>query len=270
LESAADTSATPAITPEGIHALPRGAHIGTLLHDLIEATANEGFERFRGHPARIRRLLARSTHPGLRGLEEAQIDVVAESLDTLMATRWQMPAALTGMALADLSRYQAEMEFWLAVEATDPARLDQLVRDHVAPGQARPPLNGQAINGMLKGFIDLTVEHQGRYYLIDWKSNWLGPDANAYTPQALEHAVLEARYDLQFVLYLVALHRHLADRLPDYDYDRHIGGAAYVFLRGIEEAGDSSNNAGVYTCRPDRTLIESLDALFADQGEDVA
>jgi len=268
LERAAEAPTARPSTPEGIHALPRGAHIGTLLHDLIEAIAADGFGHHAGHPERVRRLLSRSAHPGLRGLDEAQIEVVAESLDTLLATRWQVPVAGAPLALADVSRHQAEMEFWLAVEATDPARLDRLVTRFVAPGKPRPALSGQAINGMLKGFIDLTIEHEGRYYLIDWKSNWLGPDADAYTPEALEQAVLAARYDLQFVLYLVALHRHLTDRLPDYDYDRHIGGAAYVFLRGIEATEGRPSNAGVYTCRPDRALIEALDALFTAGAEE--
>ncbi|MBN2872286.1 MAG: exodeoxyribonuclease V subunit beta [Halothiobacillaceae bacterium] len=250
------------LVPAGIHALPRGAQIGTLLHDLIEAIADEGFHHHAQRPGSIARLISRTSHPGLRSLDEAQVDVVAQSLDTLLATRWRMP---TGgeLALAEASRYQAEMEFWLAVDEADLAQLDRLVCEHVAPGRPRPPLSGPAINGMLKGFIDLTVEHDGRYYLIDWKSNWLGPDAAAYTPEALEQAMLDSRYDLQFVLYLVALHRHLRDRLPGYDYDRHVGGAAYVFLRGIEAATDASDNAGVYTCLPDRVLIESLDRLFA-------
>ena len=260
----------PAVA-EGIHALPRGAQIGTLLHDLIEAIGNDGFARHAADPERVRRLVERSAHPGLNALYEAQHAVVIASLQTLLATRWPMPDGAPPLALAELTRYQAEMEFWLAVDTADPARLDALVRTHVAPGRPRPELSGPAINGMLKGFIDLTVEHDGRYYLIDWKSNWLGPDAAAYTPEAIERAMLDSRYDLQFVLYLVALHRHLADRLPDYDYDRHIGGAAYVFLRGIQPAGDGeARPAGVYTCRPDRALIEALDALFAGGTEAVA
>ncbi len=256
--------------PEGIHALPRGAQIGTLLHDLIEAFANEGFSRYANHPEKVRRLLAQTTHSGLRALDDDQVEVVATLLDTLLTTRWQMPANGDPLALAEQSRYQAEMEFWFAVEGADLDRLDRLVRGHVAPGRDRPPLSGQSINGMLKGFIDLTVEHEGRYYLIDWKSNWLGPDQEAYTPEALERAILASRYDLQFVLYLVALHRHLSDRLPGYDYDRHVGGAAYVFLRGIRSASDTPDNAGIYTCRPPRELIEALDTLFAGNEEAAA
>jgi exodeoxyribonuclease V beta subunit len=110
---------------------------------------------------------------------------------------------------------------------------------------------------MFKGFIDLASELDGRYYVADYQSNWLGPDIQAYDTQALEKAILEHRYDLQYVLYLLALHRQLRARLPDYDYDHHIGGALFIFLRGA-----SSSGHGVYFAKPPRALIEALDALF--------
>mgnify|MGYP006280799743 CR=1 FL=1 len=69
--------------------------------------------------------------------------------------------------------------------------------------------------------------------------------------------MLDHRYDVQYVLYTVALHRLLQVRLPGYDYDQHMGGAVYVFLRGIDQL-----NAGVHLHRPARALIEALDALF--------
>ena len=93
--------------------------------------------------------------------------------------------------------------------------------------------------------------------MADYKSNWLGPDDLAYSDAAMEAAILEHRYDLQYVLYLLALHRQLRARLPDYDYDRHVGGAVYIFLRGAY-----SPSQGVYFVKPPRTLIEQLDGLF--------
>jgi exodeoxyribonuclease V beta subunit len=113
------------------------------------------------------------------------------------------------------------------------------------------------LNGMFKGFIDLAFELDGRYYVTDYKSNWLGADIQAYDAMAMEKAILEHRYDLQYVLYLLALHRQLRARLADYDYDRHVGGALFIFLRGA-----SSSGHGVYHAKPPRELIESLDALF--------
>lgn len=110
---------------------------------------------------------------------------------------------------------------------------------------------------MFKGFIDLTFEHQGQYYVADYKSNWLGEDDTAYTQAAMQSAILQHRYDLQYVLYLLALHRLLKLRLPNYDYDQHIGGAVYWFVRGID-----ADSRGVFSRKPPRQLIEQLDALF--------
>jgi exodeoxyribonuclease V beta subunit len=90
--------------------------------------------------------------------------------------------------------------------------------------------------------------------VVDYKSNKL----NDYAATTLQNAVLLKRYEVQYVLYTLALHRLLKVRLPDYDYDQHIGGAIYVFMRGINQSG-----AGVHFQRPPQVLIETLDSLFA-------
>jgi exodeoxyribonuclease V beta subunit len=161
-----------------------------------------------------------------------------------------------------LSQYRVEMEFWFASHKVDVLKLDELVRQHTHNGVARVAAEPVLLNGMFKGFIDLTFEHQGRYYVADYKSNWLGADDLAYTEQAMEQSILDNRYDLQYVLYLLALHRQLKARLADYDYDRHMGGALYLFLRGTQAASQ-----GVYFTRPPRELIERLDRLFQGKVE---
>lgn len=115
---------------------------------------------------------------------------------------------------------------------------------------------------MLKGFIDLVFRWQGRFYVLDYKSNYLGDTAADYAPDALARAMLDHRYDLQYQLYTLALHRYLKTRVPDYDYERHIGGVYYLFLRGMQGAdsnGDEQHGAnGVFYCRPDVQLINEL------------
>jgi exodeoxyribonuclease V beta subunit len=198
----------------------------------------------------------------------------AESEVPTDAQRQQQAAQLSlypdGMvapvALAGLASYVSEMEFWIAAHKVDVVRLDRLVRAHTLENAARPALEAAQMNGMLKGFIDLVFEHEGRYYVVDYKSNRLGSDDAAYTTQAMRGVILQSRYELQYTLYLFALHRLLKSRLPGYDYDQHIGGAAYVFLRGTQgEAG------GVFADRPPRVLIEALDRMFAgDTGQEAA
>ena len=101
--------------------------------------------------------------------------------------------------------------------------------------------------------------------MLDYKSNFLGEDDQAYIPDVMKDKILEKRYDLQYVIYLLALHRLLKARLPDYDYDSHVGGAVYLFLRGCD-----APDAGAFTERPGRALIEELDRLFSGQGEKAA
>ncbi|MCW2483529.1 hypothetical protein, partial [Candidatus Symbiopectobacterium sp. NZEC135] len=103
---------------------------------------------------------------------------------------------------------------------------------------------------------------QGRYYLLDYKSNWLGENASAYTQSAMQAAMMAHRYDLQYQLYTLALHRYLRHRVPDYDYDRHIGGAIYLFLRGVDPVLPTN---GIFTQRLPREFVEHLDSLFSGE-----
>ncbi|WP_374690715.1 exodeoxyribonuclease V subunit beta [Accumulibacter sp.] len=254
----APSEAAPAAAAS-LHDFPRGAEAGTFLHELLEASAAAGFANVAGDGSLRQELVARCCRT--RGRERWS-GLLADWLQGFLTRPWELPAgqaaAATTLRLCALSAARAEMEFWLPVHAVDLRRVDALVCRHTLAGAARPALQEGQLNGMLKGFIDLVLEHQGRYYVVDYKSNWLGPADAAYTPAALREAILHARYDLQYVLYLLALHRLLRARLPDYDYDRHVGAAVYVFLRG----GDSASR-GLHAERPPRQLIDELDALFA-------
>jgi exodeoxyribonuclease V beta subunit len=146
----------------------------------------------------------------------------------------------------------------LAVHRVDTRLLDRVITRSVLAGVARPELNQDLLNGRVKGFIDLVFCHQGRYYVLDYKSNYLGENRQAYSAQAMAAAMLEHRYDLQYALYTLALHRLLKSRLPGYNYQRHVGGVLYLFLRGVDVDGQ-----GVYGDTPSQELIETLDDYFA-------
>lgn len=238
------------VSAQGLHRFPRGPNPGTFLHGLLEIAAAEGFAAMAAAPEVLREHLARRCQR--RGLE-TWIEPLWLWLQSLLV----QPLSLgngRSVSLAQLSEYQAELEFWFEARRVDVLRLDALVRHFEMPTVARPVLSPDTLNGMFKGFIDLVFEHEGRYYVVDYKSNWLGADEQAYTPEAMNAAVASHRYDLQYVLYVLALHRHLRLRLTDYDYDTHMGGALYLFLR--------APGAGQYLARPQRALIERLDALF--------
>lgn len=254
-----DESTAPEPRTGSLHDFPRGAGPGSFLHGLLEWVGRQGFARVPSDPAAqadLADLIARRCN--LSGWSAWTEPLRAWMMDWL-ATPLAL-GALGGGAVAPsaLGRVQIEMEFWFAVTQVDLRALDALVCRHTLGGAPRAPLLPQQLNGMLKGFVDLVFEHEGRYYVADYKSNWLGPRDADYTPAALRDAVLAHRYELQYVLYVFALHRLLRARLPDYDYERHVGGAVYLFLRGHAAPGQ-----GLHCERPPRALIEALDALFS-------
>ncbi|MGE4451124.1 exodeoxyribonuclease V subunit beta [Castellaniella sp.] len=240
----------------GLRDFPRGSEAGTFLHGLLEWAARRGF---RDLDAEARDLIARRC--AVRGWE-AHIDALHGWLLRLASTQWR-PALPGGpvLRLDDLQACLPEMEFWLPAHRVDIGRLDGLLRRGTFGGAARPALAAGRLNGMFKGFIDLVLQAGGRYYLVDYKSNDLGPREADYAPEALAAAMRASRYDAQMLMYVLALHRQLRARLADYDYARHMGGALYLFLRGQEAPGQ-----GLVALRPEPELIEALDALF-DGGE---
>ena len=251
-----DVQPLPVITGEGsdIHRFPRGPNPGTFLHGLLEWAGREGFSEVSQRPDLIERTVGQRCS---RRDWTAWIPALSQWLQQLLNHPMPLEPDAPPLILGHLQQYQIEMEFWFASHRVDTTRLDQLVARYTHGGVSRLAAQANQLNGMFKGFIDLAFELDGRYYVADYKSNWLGPDLQAYSPAAMEQAILEHRYDLQYVLYLLALHRQLRARLPDYDYDRDVGGALFIFLRGAMAAP-----YGLYHTKPPRALIEQLDALF--------
>lgn len=195
----------------------------------------------------------------LQGFSEQWAPVLHQWLNDIVQT----PLNDTGATLAGLlpESKQAELQFYLPIDSLLRAEvLDRLIKQYDPLSRQCPALDFQQVRGMLKGFIDLVFCWQGRYYLLDYKSNWLGEDSSAYTVEAMTQAMAEHRYDLQYQLYTLALHRYLRHRLADYDYQRHFGGVIYLFLRGV---GQQHPGHGIFNCRPEQKLIEEMDHLFS-------
>ena len=257
VDEMADEAPAPGASGGGLLDFPRGPEPGTFLHGLLEWAAGEGLATVAADPDRLASTVAERCRR--RGWAD-HAPAVTDWLQRLLTE----PLALSSGApvrLADLGQYQPELEFWLGVHDLPAGELDAAVRAATLGGEERPPVGPAHLNGLLKGFIDLVFEHEGRYWVADYKSNFLGPRPAAYAPDHLRQAVLERRYELQYTLYTLALHRQLKARLPDYDYDRHMGGAVYLFLRGLDAPGQ-----GLHCERPPRALIEELDARLRGPG----
>ncbi|OIQ65797.1 RecBCD enzyme subunit RecB [mine drainage metagenome] len=266
-------SIEPAAAPDTLLALAvpfndfaAGARYGTLLHDLLEWQARNGW------PAGVcgaadaaptalqgdwQALLARQCQNlDVPADQQAMLDGWVRQIVTTNLPVMQVDKAKSTIELAAIESLDSwpEMGFSLPVQQLHSGQLDALIASHLWPQLARVALQPRQLQGMVTGFMDLVLRHQGRYYVLDYKSNKLP----GYAGAQLQQAMLAHRYDVQAALYLLALHRLLKSRLPGYDYDLHVGGALYLFLRGIDQPG-----CGLLQLQMPRTLIESLDAAFS-------
>jgi exodeoxyribonuclease V beta subunit len=262
-DPAALTTKPPAVPPRlaeqaipagDILAFPRGAAAGECLHRLLELA---DFSAPASWPLAIERALRERPAPATMEQARRLPAMMATLLADLVATE-----LVPGMTLAALNpeRRLNELAFLFAAPALDFAALRRLL---AANGYADAALEPGVLAGFVKGFIDMIVEHHGRYWIVDWKSNHLGATPAQYDAAALNAAMDEHAYHLQALLYTVALHRYLKVRKPNYDYDMHLGGYLYLFVRGVRPTWrDGASPAGVHARTPSRALVETLDALM--------
>jgi exodeoxyribonuclease V beta subunit len=247
---------------QGPAARGRAAEVGVCLHELLERF---DFSRPGGEleDEALRETLQRYDllRPEAHAARIDPVGVLRGLLDRVAAA--ELPGAGHSLARVTPDRRAAEWAFYLPLAPLAPRDLAPLFARHAAGALRRnyPPrlaeLSARALHGYVNGFVDLVFEQDGRWGLIDWKSNHLGADPAGYAADALVEPMCEAHYVLQYHLYCAALHRHLRARLPGYDYDRCFAGAWYFFLRGLDGTG-----GGIWHDRPPRALIEALSALF--------
>jgi len=251
----------------GMDLFPRGPEAGTLLHDVLERIdlSTYGEEELRSLATET---IERS------GLDPGCLEQVIHVVGSVATT--PLPNGSHSIRLADVARGQLrpEIEFTLAAtgrargKAFSPRALSELLA--IAPVDS--PLHAyaerislmswQELDGYLRGFIDAVFHDGERYYLIDYKSNYLGRRQADYVPDRLLQPMIDHDYVLQYLIYALALDRHLAQRLEGYDYDIHFGGVYYLFLRGLAPSHESG--CGVFFDRPPAELIRNASALLSD------
>lgn len=126
-------------------------------------------------------------------------------------------------------------------------------------------LGFRPVEGMVRGFIDMVFEHDGRFYLLDWKSNHLGYRIEDYGHESIKRAIEGSLYTLQYLIYTTALNRYLSLRIKDYDYTKHFGGVLYVFLRGVSPG--AGKDFGIFRDIPPAEMIEDLTRVLIRAGE---
>lgn len=260
---AAATSAAARSPRIRLDEFPAGARAGQLVHDVFEHLD------FRADDAAIAAVIDRRSRR--HRLPKASLAPLGGAIrDVLDAPLVGTAETALRLASIDTARTLREMPFTMPVAQTAERALDSgaLARAFEALGspaaRAYAPflrrIGFPELRGYLTGVIDLVLEHGGRWWVVDYKSNHLGAHAEDYAPAALAAEMARHQYVLQYHLYAVAVHLYLTSRLRDYDYDRDVAGVLYLFVRGISP--HHPPGTGVFEDRPTRALIDHLSAIL--------
>ncbi len=222
--------------------LPKGPKTGTLLHEVFE-------EVLISPKTSVADIITSKVQKS--GMEERWIPV----LNNLVQNTLSYPLR-DGISLGALQKekFLIEMEFHFPVHNVDGKRIKEIIR-----GNSTLAKQASTISGYMKGYIDLLFNHDDKYYILDYKSNYLGDSWSDYSEASLQEEILHSDYDLQYHIYSVAVHRMLKNSLPDYNFNTYFGGVIYLFLRGINPENPTT---GIFFSQPDESTISKLDESF--------
>lgn len=225
--------------------LPGGSTVGSFLHYLLEHVD------FKASRKQISQMVRRHLPgcPELQGFEHVVETLIELALNTPLDTD------LPGLSLSSLKAFRREEAFYFPLQSQPLTGIEALIKDYLPEDTGWEDSRLSA--GLLHGRLDLLFEWQERWYVLDYKSTYLGAGPEAYTPAKLEADLRENGQLLQGLLYLAALHRHLQARLPGYQPEQQLGGVYFQFLRGLDLNSEQSGN-GVYCLRPPAELIDAL------------
>ena len=256
-EEAGEFNGDETLHENSFFAFPKGADPGTFLHSVFEKVD------FAAHnDKQLKELVSRQ-------LDRSAYDIKYTEMVYKMVTAVLTAELSEGLSLSALEpgSWVQEMEFCFPLKSINPKLLVSFfkkfgIKSPVELERVAERLNFQSVKGMLLGFIDLVFCHGGKYYIIDWKSNYLGPQLENYSPDNLSREMERKLYPLQYLIYTVAVNRYLERRIPDYRYDAHFGGTYYLFLRGID---NSIPNNGIYFDKPDAALVQGLTQCLIEE-----
>jgi exodeoxyribonuclease V beta subunit len=233
---------------------PKGETPGLFLHELLENTDLNVLTTI-DYRKTIRELLTKYN------FDSKWEGTIADLL--VRISEISLPPS--GFQLKNISQTNCikELQFHFPVNDLTPQRLHQVFAQE-QPDLFSPipytaeKLDFKRVSGYMKGFIDLLIHAKGKFYIIDWKSNYLGIAPCDYSVESMEHEMNAKHYKLQYYIYTTAVIRYLSMRYKGFDYNRNFGGIYYLFLRGLQDG----QTTGIYFDRPNSELVSRFDGLF--------
>jgi len=233
--------------------LPKGAHVGNLLHNMFEF-----IDYTDSDSEKIEKAVSDSLRIFLPKYKVEFQKPLEEMLKTVLSTEIEIAGESFKLNQVGNESKKTELEFDFMTNKFNVEALNGL-SEHLPEAFEMHTRHNEEIEGVLTGFIDLFFKHNGKYYILDWKSNFLGDVVDDYSEEKLITAMSDSNYHLQYMIYSLAIKKYLESNLNDFDYEKHFGGVIYLFLRGVRNDAET----GVFTNKPSAGVIEKLESIFS-------
>ncbi|MBU3713382.1 MAG: exodeoxyribonuclease V subunit beta [Ferruginibacter sp.] len=230
------------------HQLLKGEQTGNLLHSILEKI---NFTETSGHAESISNSIRQYAPSQNELYTEYLPKMIDEILHTEIITQGDESFQLSAV---EYSKRIHEFEFDFPVMLFNPEALE-----HISDNEFSVYVKDiKQIEGIMNGKVDMFFEYNNKYYILDWKSNYLGDKIEDYQNHMLSDAMSENNYHLQYLIYTVAVKKYLESKLDHFDYNKDFGGVIYLFLRGIRK----NRTNGIFFKKPSYALIEKLSGIF--------
>jgi exodeoxyribonuclease V beta subunit len=234
--------------------LARGIKAGDMLHNIfefIDFSDDEDLKWEKVIEQSLSRFLPKDNN------EKTQ-EKLLQMVKTVLKTKINIGNDSFSLSEIERTKRITELEFDFITKRFKIKSLSELENNLPAGYQISHKQN-EDIEGLLHGFIDLFFEHEGKYYILDWKSNFLGDMTEDYSKEKMIQAMSESNYHLQYLIYTLAVKKYLSLKNDNFDYDAQFGGVIYIFLRGVREEEDK----GIFTFKPEIEAIQKIENIFS-------
>jgi len=238
-----------------IFSFPKGTRAGIFFHDIFEHldfTTGNSVENLRMVTDKL----------AAYGFESKWQKSICTMIDKVLSIPLEIRNTTLRLSSVKCKDRINEMEFYFPLKPVKPQGLKKIFEEFGGIDLQKgfpdrlETLNFSLTKGFIKGFMDMVFYHKGRFWLVDWKSNFLGPSVEDYGKDALTEIMNHDFYILQYHLYTLSLYQYLRLRFPDFDYEKHFGGVFYIFIRGVDP--DKGPEFGIYKDLPDTDLVNAL------------
>lgn len=258
-ESVEETNAAIVEDEEQIINLPFGPRFGNVVHELLEKIPfGDLADEHHDYSAMINRECDRY---GVE-LDMLNLQALLHQVVTVPLVTDALPRSLNGdlqLALLDESAMMKEMGFYFRLSKSTTAGINKLLsRD-----PAFTPLSHRDMEGYLTGFVDLVFQWAGRFFILDYKTNYLGNNYRDYDNDRMFRSMQSHNYCLQYWIYTLVLHRYLSRWYPGYSYEQHFGGVYYLFVRGMSSERPAN---GIFHIKPESAILHELGEYLGGTG----